>query len=133
MEQQIVYQRLERTLEEGARSVTIACVSQVTNEEGGIVVTPQTTLDDIMSSYARQFPREASAYLTKCKEINASLHTDSGMSPGGRMMRLTSIPEFVLWATRAIRRDYWDSKETIYAFIRRYPAFMLGDHTRKAT
>lgn len=123
---------LNRTIEEGALSVTVACISSVTGEEGGMNVTGKTTLADVMQAYAQQFPKEAVAYLNKISDDNASLHTPSGMSQGGRMMHVTSIPEFVLWAMRAKEREYWDLKRT-YSFIRSYPKFMIGDKQKKDT
>lgn len=126
-------QFLRQTLAEGAQSVTVACVSALTNEEGGIVVTPKTTLDDIVRAYALQFPLECKAYLLKVKETNAQLVHSNAMTAGKTMMKLTEIPEFIMWATRAIRRDYWEDKARIYSFIRQFPAFMVGDHSKKET
>lgn len=123
---------LNRTIEEGALSVTVACVSAVTGEEGGMNVTSKTTLADVMQAYWQQFPKEAAAYLSKIADDNAQLHAPSGMSQGGRMMHVTSIPEFVLWAMRAKEREYWDLKRT-YSFIRAYPKFMVGDKQQKET
>lgn len=123
---------LNRTIEEGALSVTVACISAVTGEEGGMNVTAKTTLADVMQAYAQQFPREAAAFLSKIADDNAQLFNRSGMSEGGRMMQITAIPEFVLWAMRAKEREYWDLKRS-YNFIRSYPKFMIGDKTKKET
>ena len=124
---------LDRTIAEGAPSVTIACVSSVSNEEGGIVITGSTTIEDIVNAYAQQFPKEASVYLAKTRAERAALRHSSGMSTGGRLMKLAEIPEFILWAARAIRRDYWDEPARTYRFIRSFPAFMVGDHRKKET
>lgn len=130
---QIPVSWIEKTIEEGAQSVTFACVSELTGEEGGIVVRSQTTLDDVMREYVNQFPKEALAFKIKVKEMNDGLTHSSAMSQGKRMMSLTSIPEFILWAMRAKSREYWDDKERVYSFIRSYPAFMIGDHRIKPT
>lgn len=124
-------QFLNKTLDEGATSVTVACVSSLTDEEGGIVVTHKTTLEDVMNAYQLQFPREAEAYLLSVKKTNESLHNSSGMSSNGSMMKLAEIPEFILWAMKAKNRYYWDDKRRLYSFIRQYPAFMVGEHRKK--
>ena len=122
---------LDKTIEEGAQNVTVACVSPVTGEEGGMVVTAATTVDDVLKRYSESFPREAAAFLTHVKRLTSELQNTSGMSGEGRMMQVAAIPEFVMWAMRAKKRDYWDTKERIYKFIRSYPAFMVGHHSSK--
>lgn len=124
---------LMRTIAEGAQTVTIACVSSLTNEEGGITVRPSTTLTDVVDAYAAQFPRESAAFLAHVKAQNQQLANRAGMSRGRTMMKLAEIPEFILWAMRAVRRDYWDEPRRVYRFIRQFPAFMIGDHRKRET
>lgn len=96
-----------------------------------MVVYGETSLDEIMKSYQIQFPKESSIYLAYVKKHTDELAKPTGMSSGGRMMRLTAIPEFVMWCMRAKQREYWSEKKNIYSFIRSYPKFMIGDHTLK--
>lgn len=86
-----------------------------------------------MTAYVLQFPKEFEVYKLKIKDVNSNLHTTTGMGKEGRMMAITQIPEFVLWCMRAIKRDYWDDKKRCYDFVRRCPAFMIGDKTKKST
>lgn len=106
--------------------------SESTNEIGCIEVRPGMTEEMIMDQYWRKFPKEAQLFLNEVKWANDTLKSKSGMSDLRSIMSLGKVPEIVMCAMKFIREDYWEDKKRSIAFFRKFPKFMVGDHSVKA-
>lgn len=105
--------------------------SESTDEIGCIEVRPGTTEEDIMNQYWRKFPKEAQLFLNEVKWANDNLKARSGMSELRSIMSLGKVPEIIMCAMKFIREDYWEDKRRSISFFRKFPKFMVGEHTNK--
>lgn len=105
--------------------------SEATGELGCIEVRPGFTEENIMSQYCSKFPKEAQLLLEEVKWANQNLKNNSGMSNLRSIMSLGKVPEIVMCAMKFIREDYWESKSRSIRFFRKFPKFMVGDHSNK--
>lgn len=113
--------------------VNMHYISAMTGEYGTIRLRPGMNEDDILKQYAMLFPRECAAYLHEIKATNQALYNTNGFSKERHMMAITKIPEILYTAMKFFREDYWFDKKAFYNFVRKYPKFMIGDHSRKTT
>lgn len=105
--------------------------SELTGEFATIVIRPNTTEDDVLSQYGQKFPRECAQMINTIQELSKSLNTPTGMSKEGVIMALAKIPEVVFLAMRFIDVEYWEKPGAMLRFVRKYPRFGIGDHSRK--
>lgn len=92
------------------------------------------TESDIIGFYSKVFPKEAKDFENYIKVENEQLAKNSGMSKGGTIMRIGSIPEFIRVAFQfKYGLDFWEKPNAMTKFVRRWKGFMVGDHTRKST
>lgn len=108
--------------------------SDSTDEYGTITIRPNTTVEDVLTQYCRYFPKEAKLFREDVKSANQELLNRSGLSENRTMMSLGKIPQIIHTAMKFLEGErYWDDKRNMLDFIRSYPGFMVGDHTRKST
>jgi len=106
--------------------------SEATEELGCIEIRPGTTEEQIMEQYWRKFPKEAQLFLNEVKWANSNLKNNNGMSELRSIMSLGKVPEIIMCAMKFIREDYWQDKKRSIAFFRKFPKFMVGEHSNKA-
>lgn len=115
------------------RTVNLHYISTMTSEYGTIRIRPGMTEDDVLTQYSRLFPRECAMYLNEIRLTTQALYNANGFSKERHMMALTKIPEILYTAMKFLREDYWFDKKAFYNFVRKYPKFMIGNHSRKTT
>lgn len=104
--------------------------SEATQEFGTIVIRANTTIEDVFRQYCRFFPKEAKLFKKEIEFKNQILLKKSGISAGGRMMALGSVPEVIMTACKFLYgEDYWDDKKNSIQFFRDNPGLMVGEHS----
>lgn len=105
--------------------------SESTGEYGTILIRFGTTVEDVMTQYCQHFPKEAKLFMEEIKMRNATLANQNGMSEGGRMMALGSIPEIIMTACKFLYgEDFWEDKKNSIAFFHTFPKLHVGQHRR---
>lgn len=115
------------------KTANLNYLSELTGEFGVIIVRPGTTEDDILTQYGQKFPRECALMINTIAELSGSLNRSNGMSKEGIIMALAKIPEVVFLAMRFLDPEYWEKPNAMLRFVRKYPRFGMGDHSRKTT
>lgn len=119
-------------------SINMHYQSESTGEFGTLRINKKSTIEQILAQYAKLFPIEATAFLEDIKLANQNLYRPGGMSKEGVMMAIGRIPALVLQAIEFVNPDFflYDPKQGIAnfrRFVRAYPKFAVGDHSRKLT
>lgn len=124
---------LPSELNPNAPKVTLHLLSDE-NEYACITLEKKTTDQEVVDAYSKFFPKEAKKFRDYIEIENANLHRSNGMSVGGRMMRIGSVPEFIRIAMQYIHgQDYWERPHQFNKFVRKFKGFAIGDHSKKET
>ena len=130
---------LESVIPDNTRfSINMHYQSEATGEFGTLRVNKSMTVEQILDQYARLFPIECQLFIDSIKLANQNLYRPGGMSKEGVMMAIGRIPKIVLIALEFINPDFFmmDSRQgmaNFRRFVRAYPKFAIGDHSRKHT
>lgn len=107
--------------------------SDETGEFGTIRLHKGMPVEQVLRQYAALFPIECSMHLKQIQDVNNSLHRPGGMSKEGIVMAIGKIPRAVFLALEFLDIDYWMDGKNFRKFVRAYPKFAIGDHTRKTS
>lgn len=108
--------------------------SEDTQEFGTLCLRKGMLLDDLLRQYAQKFPIECSGFLTSVREINQNLHRPGGMSKEGIVMAIGKLPQALFYALEFLDPEFFmDGGAKFRSFLRAYPRFAVGDHSRKLT
>lgn len=107
--------------------------SDSTHEFGTLRINKAMTPDQVLAQYTKLFPIESAAFLEEIKAVNQNLHRPGGMSKAGIVMAIGKVPKLVFMAMEFLDAEYWTDIRKFRKFIRAYPKFAVGDHSRKQT
>lgn len=125
---------LESVIPDNARfSINMHYQSDTTHEFGTLRLTKAMNADHVLAQYTTLFPIESAAFLGELKTINQNLHRPGGMSQAGIIMAIGRVPKLIFMAMEFLDVDYWTDLRKFRKFIRTYPKFAVGDHSRKTT
>ena len=113
-------------------SINMHYQSESTHEFGTLRLIKGMPLDSVLAQYSSQFPIECRAFLDQVRATNQNLHRPGGMSKEGIIMAIGKVPKLLFMAFEFLDPDFWLAPENFRAFIRAYPKFAVGDHSRKS-